>query len=45
MPKSKGGRDVLENLLASCGPCNSKRGDRDLIRTTWFNTRWLDALV
>ena len=27
IPRSRGGRTTLENLLASCGNCNSARGD------------------
>lgn len=28
LPKSKGGKDVPENLVASCFSCNNKKGDR-----------------
>lgn len=44
VPKSKGGKDVPENLVASCVTCNSKRGDKDLVRASGFNPRWLDGL-
>ena len=40
-PKSKGGLDQLDNLIASCKPCNARRGAKDLLRRTWFNTRHL----
>jgi 5-methylcytosine-specific restriction endonuclease McrA len=28
LPKSRGGRTVAENLVASCKPCNNRKGDR-----------------
>lgn len=28
MPKSRGGQDVWENLVAACMPCNTKKGNR-----------------
>jgi 5-methylcytosine-specific restriction endonuclease McrA len=28
MPKSRGGEDVPENLVAACKPCNNKKADR-----------------
>lgn len=27
VPQSKGGRDIVENLVPSCGPCNSVKAD------------------
>ena len=30
VPKSKGGDDSWENLVAACLPCNNKKGDRTL---------------
>jgi 5-methylcytosine-specific restriction endonuclease McrA len=27
-PKSKGGTDAMDNLVASCAPCNQARGSR-----------------
>lgn len=30
VPKSKGGRDVWENLVTACQPCNQKKGNREL---------------
>jgi len=30
IPKSKGGDDSWENLVAACLPCNNKKGDRTL---------------
>lgn len=39
-PKSKGGRDELSNLVASCKSCNARRGDSLITRTNWFNPRW-----
>lgn len=29
-PKSKGGRETFENLVACCPPCNRKKGDKSL---------------
>lgn len=28
IPRSKGGQSVWENIVASCGPCNRRKGDR-----------------
>lgn len=28
VPKSRGGRSTWENLVTSCGPCNTKKADR-----------------
>ncbi len=28
MPKSRGGRDIWENLVAACVPCNNRKGNR-----------------
>lgn len=28
MPKSRGGRDAWENLVAACTPCNNRKGNR-----------------
>ncbi len=28
MPKSRGGRDTWENLVAACTPCNNRKGSR-----------------
>lgn len=28
LPKSRGGRDTWENLVAACVPCNNRKGDR-----------------
>lgn len=44
IPKAMGGTDVMENLVASCKPCNSKRGAKLLVRSAGVNARWLDAL-
>jgi len=45
LPASMGGRDVLENLVASCKPCNGRRQDKLLVRISFVNPRWLDGLV
>lgn len=44
IPKSKGGRDHMDNLIASCKPCNARRGDALLLRSSGFNPRWLSSL-
>ncbi|QTX04120.1 HNH endonuclease [Agromyces archimandritae] len=41
IPKDAGGRDELDNLVASCKPCNARKGNRIGGRITWFNRRWL----
>jgi 5-methylcytosine-specific restriction endonuclease McrA len=28
LPKSRGGKDTWENLVAACVPCNNRKGDR-----------------
>ena len=28
LPKSRGGKETWENLVTSCKPCNSRKGDR-----------------
>lgn len=28
LPRSRGGRTTWENLVAACGPCNRRKGDR-----------------
>lgn len=28
VPKSRGGQDTWENIVTSCAPCNSRKGDR-----------------
>jgi len=28
IPRAKGGRNAMDNVVASCGPCNSKKGDK-----------------
>ena len=30
-PKSKGGQDELDNLVAACRSCNNKKRDRDAV--------------
>ncbi len=34
-PKSRGGRDSWENLVAACLKCNNKKGDRTLSEIGW----------
>lgn len=33
VPRSRGGRHEWENVVAACGPCNSRKGDRLLADT------------
>ncbi|WP_353962908.1 HNH endonuclease [Streptomyces sp. NBC_01571] len=40
LAKANGGTDTLDNLVAACRPCNSKKQDKMLVRTTWLNPRW-----
>ena len=35
VPRSKGGSDSMDNLLASCNPCNRAKSDKQYLRTTW----------
>lgn len=42
--RSKGGTDTDDNLVSLCRVCNSKKGDRTLIRWPYWNTKWLDSL-
>ncbi|WP_350348023.1 HNH endonuclease [Agromyces sp. G08B096] len=44
IPKEAGGKDELLNLVASCKPCNSRKGNRLGARITWFNRRWLSQV-
>ena len=34
-PKSRGGRDTWQNLVACCLACNNKKGDRTLAEMGW----------
>ncbi|WP_138275694.1 HNH endonuclease [Rhodoluna limnophila] len=34
-PKSRGGRDSWENLVAACLKCNNKKGDKTLAEIGW----------
>lgn len=35
LPKSRGGDSSWENLLACCGPCNVRKGDKTLDQLGW----------
>jgi hypothetical protein len=35
-PRSKGGKDRWENVVASCGPCNKKKDNRDIMELLYF---------
>lgn len=43
IPKASGGTDDDANLLASCAPCNQRKGAKTLTRQTWVNPRWAVA--
>ncbi len=34
-PKSKGGNHSWENVVAACGPCNGKKGNKTLKQLNW----------
>lgn len=42
--KTNGGTDEDTNLIASCHPCNAKKGAKTLIRSNYLNKKWLDSL-
>lgn len=44
LAKDNGGKDEMDNLVAACKPCNGRKGNRTLVRLSWFNRRWLDRL-
>lgn len=35
VPRSRGGQDAWENVVAACRPCNSKKADRFLSELGW----------
>jgi hypothetical protein len=35
IPTSKGGKNIYENVVACCGKCNSKKGDKSLKEMGW----------
>lgn len=35
VPKSRGGASTWENLVACCGPCNVRKGDKTLDQLGW----------
>ena len=52
IPKSRGGNSSWENLVACCGPCNVRKGDKTLEQLGWTlsttprapaNHMWLPA--
>lgn len=46
--KDVGERDRMTwdetNLRTLCKPCNGRKGDRAMTRSTWVNRRWLDRV-
>lgn len=44
IPKAKGGTDDDWNLATLCRKHNSEKGDRELPRINYWNTRWIDHL-
>ncbi|WP_084670284.1 HNH endonuclease signature motif containing protein [Microbacterium paludicola] len=43
-PVSQGGSSEDWNLTSLCRKDNSTKGDRELQRVNWFNTRWLTSI-
>lgn len=41
VPKAMGGEDREDNCVASCSPCNLRKGSKLLERRNWFNPRHL----
>lgn len=41
IPKDAGGTDDPSNLVAACLRCNGLKSNKILIRTTWYNPRWI----
>ncbi len=37
IPTSKGGKDIIENIVPSCRGCNSSKGGRDVLE--WYHSR------
>lgn len=44
VPKIEGGSDDDSNLVASCRRCNGQKSGRMIVRSPWFNPRWLDSV-
>lgn len=44
VPRAAGGTDDDANLIAACKTCNGTKQDRQLVRTNYFNPRWIDRL-
>lgn len=44
IPKNKGGKDELINLVSACRRCNGSKQDRVDTRTNWYNKGWLEGL-
>lgn len=39
IPKSQGGEDTMDNLVACCVRCNARKGAKRLLRESWLNPR------
>jgi 5-methylcytosine-specific restriction endonuclease McrA len=44
VPKSMGGTDTLDNLVASCKKDNASKQDKLWERTYYFNKAWLEGI-
>lgn len=44
VPLIEGGRSTDDNLVAACRTCNGQKGGRLIVRSPWFNRRWLTSL-
>jgi 5-methylcytosine-specific restriction endonuclease McrA len=44
LPRSKGGQDTMNNLVAACHDCNSDKSDTVLFRANYYDNEWLDHL-
>lgn len=45
IPRSLGGSDDMDNLVAACRSCNSRKGTKVRVRQTWLSPRWFDGQV
>lgn len=43
-PKTAGGGDEPENLIAACRRCNGIKSDQMFARMPWYNPIWLETL-
>lgn len=41
---SVGGTDEVDNLQAACRNCNNKKSNKETVRESWTNPKWLAKL-